>query len=110
MALTCISAFSIALECECRPQSIAFAPNGDWLAVGSSLGDIVVYSTLENKPPRRHLSVDNDAFNAVAISFVEWKSFPWLAGSKIQQAFGLDSGIVAAFEDGHVRIVEYSIE
>jgi WD40 repeat protein len=109
MPLACISALSIALDCECRPQSMAFSPDGDWLAVGSSLGDVLVYSTLENKLPRLHLCIDNDAFNAVAISSVEWKGFPWLAGSKIQQEFGPDSGIVAAFEDGHVRIVECRI-
>jgi len=65
-----------------------------------------VYSTTESKPARSHLSVDNDAFNAVAVTRLEWMDFPWLVGSSIHQLKGSESGIVAAFDDGHVRIVE----
>jgi hypothetical protein len=106
MTLACSTPLSFSLDSECWPQSFAFSPDGNWLAVGTNLGDIDVYSTTENKQPRSHLNVDNDAFNAVAVTFIEWKMFPWLTNWAIHEARTSDAGIVAAFEDGHIRLVE----
>ena len=109
MSLTCISCLTISICPECWPESFAFSPNGDWLAVGTSLGDVNIYSTVEHKSPRRHLNVDNDPFNAVAVTFVEWKTFPWLANSAAHNARLSDAGVVVGFEDGYIRVVEHDV-
>jgi WD40 repeat protein len=107
MSLACVSTLSFSIDSECWPQSFAFSPDGDWLAVGTSFGDIDIYSTIKNKRPQSHLSVDNDVFNAVAVTFIEWTIFSWLTSSAIHRP---DNGVVAAFEDGHIRIVESPAE
>lgn len=105
MSLISQPALSIFDKSFCHPQSISFSPDGRWLALGTGLGDIAVYSTTTDAPPRYHLSVDNDMFNAIAVTCVEWTNFLWLNDAAIKNS-SPEVGIVAAFEDGHIRIVE----
>lgn len=106
MSLENLSTISLVHNSQCWPQSLCFSPDGQWLALGTSLGDILIYSTSLHIPPHYHLSVDNDVYNAVAITVVDWQAFEWLDGSTLRRKMGAGAGIVAAFEDGHIRIVE----
>ena len=107
MSLSSSSSFQIFDKSQCHPQSVSFSPDGEWLALGTGLGDIMIYSTTPGIPPQYHLSVENDIYNAIGVTCIEWKKFPWLKRAHVDQGTPDDVGIVAAFEDGHVRVVKF---
>ncbi|KAF8295329.1 WD40 repeat-like protein [Clavulina sp. PMI_390] len=97
---------TITLSGACWPKAYCFSPNGDQLAVGSSDGNIVVYSTSSStdQKPFHHHTVGQDNLNTVSFTVLQWHSLPWLHGSPLHKTFGTEAGIIAAFADGHLRL------
>lgn len=93
----------IAVDAASWPESICLSPDGAHVAVGSAGGDIFFYLST-SKHPQTHLSVDDDPYDAVAVTVLAWTNLSWLStGSQSHKR--IDRGIVAGFQDGVIRAV-----